>query len=567
MGRSDADLVLRNARVVNVRTHEVVTGDLAVAGGAVVGIGSYDGRDEKDVGGRYVIPGFIDSHVHIESALVSPEQFARLVVPRGTTTVIADPHEIANVAGIEGIRYMITAAKDIPLDVLYMLPSCVPATSFENAGAILDAEALATLIDEESVLGLGEVMDYPAVVAGDAGVLAKIALAAERDKPVDGHSPMLRGRGLTAYRAAGIGTDHECSTVEEMSERLRVGMRVLIREGSAARNLEALVEGVNRDTARRCSFCTDDKQAEDILREGHIDHIVRRAVEHGLDPLTAIQMATINAAECFSLDRKGSLDPGFAADLVVVDDLERFHVREVYKGGQLVAEDHRAAFAVPGADISSVSGSVHVAELDAESFRLPLAGTSVNVIRLNPGSLITEKEIRTVAVDDEGYYAADETSAVSKLAVVERHRATGNIGLGLVEGYGVAGGAVATTIAHDSHNLIIIGDNDRDMFEAAAELIRCSGGMTLAKGGRILDTLPLPIAGLMSDEPGEKISERLAHLNRLAHAELRVNSAIDPFMSLSFLALPVIPAIKLTDMGLFDVSRFEFMNIEAVADA
>lgn len=563
MGRRSADLILRNARIVNVRTHEVVEGDVAVAEGVVVGIGSYEGRTERDVGGRFVLPGLIDGHVHIESALVSPEQFARLVVPRGTTTVIADPHEIANVAGIEGIRYMIDASKDTPLDVLYMLPSCVPATSFENAGAILDAEALSALIDDEAVLGLGEVMDYPAVVAGDNGVLAKIALAASRGKPVDGHSPMLRGRGLTAYRAAGIGTDHECSTVEEMTDRLRVGMRILIREGSAARNLEALLGGVSPHTAGRCAFCTDDKQAEDILKEGHIDHIVRRAVGHGLDPITAVQMATINAAECFGLPGKGSLDPGFAADLVVVDDLERFHVREVYKDGRLVAENHHAGFTVTRPDITAVSGSVNAAELHEASLRLHLEGPSVNVIRLTPGSLITEKAVRTVALDTDGYYAAAETPAISKLAVIERHHATGNVGLGLVEGYGVTGGAVATTIAHDSHNVIVIGDNDRDMLTAAAELIRCSGGMTLAKGGDILDTLPLPIAGLMSNEPADEISERLSRLNRLAHEELGVNAEIDPFMSLSFLALPVIPDIKLTDMGLFDVSRFEFMDIEA----
>ena len=563
MGRVEADLVLRNARIVNVRTHEVTDGDLAVAEGVVVGIGTYEGREERDVGGRYVLPGLIDSHVHIESALVSPEQFARLVVPRGTTTVIADPHEIANVAGIEGIRYMIDAAKEIPLSVLYMAPSCVPATAFENAGAVLDAEALAALMDEESVLGLGEVMDYPAVVDAEAGILAKIALAASRGKPIDGHSPMLRGRGLVAYRAAGIGTDHECSTVEEMTDRLRVGMRILIREGSAARNLDALARGVNPYTVGRCSFCTDDKQAEDILKEGHIDHIVRRAVARGLDPVTAIQMATINAAECFALRGTGSLDPGFAADLVVVDTLESFRVREVYKGGRLVAENHRASFAVPRPDISAVSGSVNVAEIGEESLRLPLKGPSVNVIRLVPGSLITEKAIRTVEVDEAGYYTTGPSSGISKLAVIERHRATGNIGLGLVEGYGLVGGAVATTIAHDSHNLIVIGDNDRDMRIAASELIRCEGGMTLCKEGRILDTLPLPIAGLMSNEPAEEISKRLARLNRLAHDELGVNREIDPFMSLSFLALPVIPDIKLTDMGLFDVGRFEFMGIEA----
>jgi adenine deaminase len=563
MGRRKADLVLKNARIVNVYTHEIIDGTLAVDQGLVAGIGAYEGTEERDLGGRYLLPGLIDSHVHIESALVSPEQFARLVVPRGTTTVIADPHEIANVAGLAGIRYMIEASRNLPLDVFFMLPSCVPATAFENAGAVLDAAALEELIDDEAVLGLGEMMDYPAVVAGDAGVLAKLALAAERRKPIDGHGPMIEGRGLSAYRAAGIETDHECSTLDEMRDRLRLGMRILIREGSAARNLADLIKGVDSNNARRCSFCTDDKQPEDILKEGHIDFNVRLAMENGLDPLTAIQMATINGAEGYGLRNKGALVPGFEADMVIVDDLRRFNVQEVYKAGKPVARDHEALFSVGVPDISSVSGSVNTAPLEEEDFRLSLKSDLVNVIHLHPGSLITEKAVRKVFVDSEGFFLHTDKLDICKLAVIERHRGSGNIGLGLVEGFEIRGGAIATTIAHDSHNLIIIGDNDRDMFTAARELIACGGGMTLASEGKILDTLPLPIAGLMSNESGDEVDRRLTGINRLAFEKLKINPDFDPFMSLSFLALPVIPDLKLTDMGLFDVTRFEFISINA----
>ncbi|WP_319560731.1 adenine deaminase [Marispirochaeta sp.] len=562
-GRRKADLVLQNARIVNVHTHEVSDGSLAVDQGVIAGVGAYEGKKELDLNGAYLLPGLIDSHVHIESSLVSPEQFARLVVPRGTTTVIADPHEIANVAGLDGIRYMINAAKGVPLDVYFMLPSCVPSTSFENAGAELDAAALAELINDEAVLGLGEVMDYPSVAAGDAGILAKIALAAERNKPVDGHGPMIEGRGLNAYRAAGIQTDHECSTLDEMRDRLRLGMRILIREGSAARNLSTLIKGVGPHSARYCSFCTDDKQPEEILNEGHIDHNLRLAIENGLDPLTAIQMGTLNAAEGYGLPRKGALVPGFDADLIVVDNLRHLNVQQVYKKGVLVAKNQEALFPVNTPDIRSVSGSVNVAGLSEGSFRLKLKNDLVNVIHLHPGNLITEKAVRKVYVDDQGCFACRDKLDILKLAVIERHKASGNVGLGLVEGFQLKGGALATSIAHDSHNLIVIGDNDRDMLTAAEALISCGGGMCAVKEGTVLDTLPLPIAGLMSNESADQLNQRLGRINRIAYDALKVNPQVDPFMSLSFLALPVIPELKLTDMGLFDVTNFEFIDINA----
>ncbi len=566
MGRIPAELVLTNTRILNVFTGEITVGEVAVTDGIIAGIGevgTYRGDTTRDLKGATVIPGLIDSHVHIESSLVSPEQFALLVVPHGTTTVVADPHEIANVAGIDGIRYMIDASQDVPLDVMYMLPSCVPATSFENAGAILSAKDLETLIDERTVLGLGEVMDYPSVLNGNEEILAKISLAADRGKRVDGHAPMVLGGDLAAFRAAGIETDHECSTVEEMEQRLRLGMRVLIREGSAARNLTTLIAGVNQTNSRYCSFCTDDKQPEDILKEGHIDFNIRLAVKHGLDPVTAIQMATINAASGYGLRGKGAVSPGYHADMVIVDDITAMDVREVYKAGRLVASERKALFSVNTPDTSAVTGSVTVHGFDESRLRLHLQSRTVRVIGIRPGDLITELLIRTVERDEEGCFVHNEDIDVCKIAVIERHKGLGNVGLGLVEGFQIHGGALATTIAHDSHNIIVVGDNDGDMTRAVEELISCAGGMTVSVEGEIRGTMPLPIAGLMSNRPGEHVRNELAVLNALAADELGVNPAIDPFMTLSFLALPVIPRLKLTDMGLFDVTNFDFVDINA----
>ena len=562
-GRRSADLLLRNCRVVNVYTHEVTENSVAIDQGLIVAFGEQEAEIERDLQGRYLIPGLIDSHVHIESSLLSPEQFALLVLPHGTTTIVADPHEIANVCGLEGIRYMIEAAEEAPLDVFFMLPSCVPATSFENAGAVLDAEALESMIDHDQVLGLGEMMDYPAVISGDQGALAKLDTAARAGKPMDGHAPMVLGRELMAYRAAGIETDHECSTLEEMAERLSLGMRVLIREGSAARNLATLVKGVTARTAHLCAFCTDDKQPVDLLKEGQIDHNLRLAVKEGLDPITAVELATINAARGYGFKDRGAVAPGLMADLVVLEDLSDFRVREVYKRGVQVADNGSPLFSVGSPDLSAVTGTVNAPTLKEDSFRLSLETNSVRVIGIEPGSLITHDLVRTVKPDDSGDFRAEKGTDIRKLAVVERHRRTGNIGLGLVEGFGVTGGALATTIAHDSHNLIVLGDNDEDMLLAAEELIRLDGGMAIAGGGKLLGSLALPIAGLMTNEPGETVSAQLEDLNTIAFDRLGVRRDIDPFMTLSFLALPVIPELKLTDMGLFDVKRFDFTSINA----
>jgi len=558
-GRRPAELCITNCRIVNVFTREITDGSVAIDQGLIAGVGEYDAMEVRDAGGRHLLPGLIDSHVHIESSLLTPEQFARLVLPHGTTTVIADPHEIANVCGLEGIRYMIRASREAPLDVFFMLPSCVPATSFENAGATLDAAALATMMGEDQVLGLGEMMDYPSVLAADPGALAKIESAAGR--PVDGHAPMVLGRDLQAYRAAGIGTDHECSTLEEMRERLQLGMRVLIREGSVARNLRALIHGVDDATVGLCSFCTDDKQPADLLAEGSIDHNLRLAVAESVDAIMAVEMATIHAARGYGLADRGAVAPGYLADLVLVDDLESFTVREVYKRGELVARDGSALFAVGRPDRSAVSDTVHGPVLAPDSLALPLRSDRARVIGVQPGSLITKNLIRSVSRDDAGLFTTGD-AGICKLAVIERHGKTGTIGLGLVEGIGLRGGALATTIAHDSHNLIVVGDNDGDMLTAARHLMDLGGGLAIVRDGVIAGDLALPVAGLMTDEPGELVSETLAALNKIAWEDLGVARDIDPFMALSFLALPVIPDLKLTDLGLFDVNSFSFTSID-----
>jgi len=560
-GRKRAELVFKGARVVNVFSHEIVEGNLAVDNGVIIGVGAYEGVEEIDTHGRYLIPGLIDAHVHIESSLTSPGQFAKAVVPRGTTAIIADPHEIANVCGVEGIQYMLDAGRTLPLDVFFMLPSCVPSTKFENAGAVLDAEKLSGLFGEEQVLGLGEVMDYPALLSGNDGMLDKIMLAVRDGHLIDGHGPMILGKELNAYAAAGVGSDHESSTLDEMRERLRVGMYCLIRQGSAAQNLPDLINGVNTHNARRCMFCTDDRQPEDILKYGHIDNHLRMAVERGIDPITAVQMATINSAEAYRLEKRGALAPGYRADIVMVDDLSEFNVLQVYVQGKRVAESLKPVFDVPHVDISRVSNTVHVKAFDKEEFKLKLETDIARVIRLQSHSLITEEVTRKVQHDGEGFFQFDDKLDVLKMAVIERHKASGHIGLALVENYKLKQGAVASTIAHDSHNIIVIGANDTDMYTAVQELIRVGGGITMALNGEILDTLELPIAGLMSDETPEFVSEKLSKMYPEAIEKLGVNDELDPFMTLSFLALPVIPELKLTDMGLFDTRSFSFTEV------
>lgn len=544
-GDKKAQLVLKNCKIINVFTNEIIEGDVAIEKDTIVGIGQYDGIEEIDLKGKYLSPGFIDGHVHIESSMVTPAQFAKAIVPRGTTSIIADPHEIANVKGIDGIKYILEDSKNLPLDVFVMLPSCVPATPFENSGAKLEADDLKELIGEERVLGLGELMNYPGVINTDESVLQKIIMA--EGKKIDGHGPIISDKELNAYIVAGISTEHECSTLEEMLNRLRLGMYVLIREGSAAKNLKELIKAVSKDNLRRCLFCTDDKHPEEILKDGHIDYNIKLAIESGIDPIDAIKMATLNSAECYGLKGKGAIAPGYTADLVVIDNLKDFNILKVFKNGKAVSENLQPLFQGTPSSTEKVANSVNIQKIKLEDLDLQLKSENVNVIGIEPHSLVTKKLERKM------------NDNLLKVAVIERHNKTGNIGLGLVEGFGLKNGAIASTIAHDSHNIIVIGDNDEDMLHCIEEIQRIGGGITIVSNGKVLDSLPLTIAGLMSSEPLEIVNKKYKNMLKIAHEELNVNSEIEPFMTLSFIALPVIPELKITDMGLFYVNDFKFI--------
>jgi len=561
-GRELPELVLKNARIVNVFNEELVHGDVGIDGGFIVGIGAYKGQQEVDLAGACVAPGLIDGHVHIESAMVTPGQFAKAILPHGTTTIIADPHEIANVCGITGVEYMLEQSADLPLEVFLMMPSCVPSTPFENAGAVLRAADMAPLMGNPRILGLGEMMDYPGVVSGRQDIRDKLAVGGE--KLIDGHGPVITGKDLNAYVAAGIHTEHECTTEEEMLERLRLGMYIQIREGSAARNLEALIRRVTPQNLRRVLFCTDDRHPGDILREGHIDNNVRTAIRKGLSPLAAIRIATLNAAECYRLYDRGAVAPGYQADLIVFDAPESFVISQVYKRGKLVADKGLALFEVSEKRVDSVLETVRLKAVAPEQLRLPLESDIANVIRLLPHSLVTERVVRKVEVA-QGAFVHNEKLDILKLAVIERHKGTGNIGLGLIENFRLKRGALASTVAHDSHNLIVAGTNDRDMLTAVEEVRRIGGGLVIACDGAVVKSLPLPIAGLMSDKPLAELDKELNDLLETAYA-MGVNRDMDPFMTLAFLALPVIPDIKLTDMGLFDVTQFNFLGINQLEE-
>lgn len=558
-GRMKADLVLKNAMVINVFTEETYNANIAISDGFIAAVSAYDyeGNSEVDLNGAYVSPGLIDGHVHIESAMVTPAEFARTILPRGTTSIVADPHEIANVCGVAGIEYMLKSSEDIPLDVFVMLPSCVPATAFEHSGANLDADALAPLINHPRVLGLGELMDYPAVVSGDRKIIDKVLMA--KPKLIDGHGPVISEEVLNAYVTAGVRTEHECTTKEEMLERLRLGMYIQMREGSAARNLLALLPAVSKENMRRVFFCTDDRHPGDILKDGHIDNHIRIAIAHGMAPIMAIKMASLNAAEAYHLYDRGAIAPGYVADLVVLEDLESFKVRSVYKEGALVAQKGVAKFASTSIDAAAVRNTVNFKPVQAEDLRIKMHTDIARVIKLNGHSLVTSAVNRKVDVE-EGIYKHNDKLDTLKLAVVERHHATGNIGLGLVEGFGLKNGAIASTVAHDSHNLIVIGDRDENILAAIEEIERIGGGLVLVQDGNVVGTLPLPIGGIMTDLSLDEVDAQLEKLLNQAYA-MGVSRAFDPFMTLAFMALPVIPEIKLTDMGLFDVLQFDFVPL------
>lgn len=566
--QKQAELCITNAKIVDVFSQTIIENqDLLIGDGVFLGTypkGTTEAEKYFDAQKKYLLPGLIDAHVHIESSMGTPEQFARLVVPKGTTTVIADPHEIANVCGIAGILYMLKASENLPLDVRIMLPSCVPATPFEDAGAILDADSLAPLINNERVCGLAEMMNFPGVIKADDFVLQKLALARNAGKIIDGHAPMLKGSDLNAYACAGVLTDHECSTPQELRDRIARGMFVLLRQGSAAQDLERLLDGVTPQNAWRCAFCTDDSSPEDVLKNGHMDKHLRIASRR-LNPILAICMATIFPATCYNLNKKGAIAPGYEADCICVNDLTDFQVQSVFRSGKLVAENGKLLKTPTRMPLPpEVTSQVHIAKLKTDSFRLPLPNNRARVIGLQPYSLLTdnlERQIKTT----NGCFDCQKNPGLAKIAVVERHHASGKIGLGILEGY-VAdgkhlGGAIATTIAHDSHNIVVAGDNDEDMQTAVSALQESGGGIVLVKNGKILDKLPLPVAGLMSDKPIEEIAAAKKALFERTRREYNIRPEAEPIMTLSFMALPVIPSLKLTDRGLFDVTKFAFTDV------
>ncbi len=551
-GREKADLVLKNATYVNVFSGTLETCDIAVAEGLVAGLGSYQGQQEVDMTGKIVCPGFLDAHIHLESSLVSPAEFARAVLPHGTTTVITDPHEITNVMGTDGIDYMLCATQDLPVDVHFMIPSCVPASPMDESGANLDYRDIDSFFDHPRVLGLAEMMNFPGVIASDPGTVSKIVASQAHHKKIDGHAPGLRGNDLNAYVAAGVYSDHECADLEDAMEKLKLGQFVMIREGTAARNLEALVDLIKSEKCySRCMFCTDDKHPSDLLEKGHMDYICREAVRLGADPIRVVQVACHHAARYFLLNNRGAIAPGYLADFAVVEDLKDFHVVQVYKRGQLVYHDGQVAdFPLP-----------HIPEhLDAaahDTFHLPALTASDfaesrprGVIGMVPGQIITQ---------DAGYaQQVDVAQDILKMAVVERHRNTGHIGVGYLKGYGLKSGAVATSVAHDSHNIICVGENDQDMALAANRVTQNHGGIVVVEKGRILAELPLEIAGLMSGKPLPEVNTLLENAKAAAYS-LGVGRDIDPFMTLSFMSLPVIPTLRLTTRGVFDVGTQKYI--------
>jgi len=551
-GDHPCDLLLANARIIDVFSGGIVAGSVAVAGGRIAGIGAYPARRTVDLGGRFLAPGFIDSHVHIESSMSCVGEFARAVVVRGTTAVVADPHEIANVLGGDGIRYMLDSEENQPINVFYALPSCVPATDMETAGARLAAADLEPFFEDPRVVALGEMMNYPGVLHGDPEVLKKIEAARRHAKPVEGHAPGLSGKDLLAYVAAGITSDHECTTAAEALEKLAAGMHIMIRQGTGARNLSDLLPIVTERSSRRLMWCTDDRHPHDLLDEGHIDSIVAAAVRGGVEPVTAIRMATLNPAERFGLGHLGAVAPGRQADLVVFSDLSSPRVEAVYVRGELIAEHGRLAAGIrtPAPVPTRPSMQVNLPALD---FSLPAGGRRLRVIEVVSGQIVTRQSIEPAPVE-RNRLVSDTSRDLLKIAVVERHTGSGRIGVGMVRGIGLRQGALASSVAHDSHNIVVAGVTDADMRAAVGEVVAMGGGIVAAVGGRIAARLPLPVAGLMSLEPVQAVSHAM---DRLVRAARDLGSPLkDPFMTLSFLALPVIPELKITDLGLVDVREF-----------
>lgn len=550
-GRQKADLVLKNATYVNVFSNELCQGDIAVAKGQIVGMGSYDGEVEVDVSGKIVCPGFIDAHIHLESSLVSPKEFARAVLPHGTTTVITDPHEITNVMGTDGIDYMLQATEGLPIDVRFMLPSCVPATPLDESGANLDYRAIDSFYDHARVQGLAEMMNFVGVVGGDKEVIAKIVAAQAHHKKIDGHAPGIRDKDLAAYIAAGVYSDHECSDMEDAMAKLRNGQFIMVRDGTAAKNLEALVDLLKQPYYDRCMFCTDDKHPIDLLEKGHIDYIIKKAISYGVDPIVAVKVACHNPARYFALNNRGAIAPGYLADFAIIDNFENFNVEMVFKKGVLTCRNGEVqSFPTPQIDEyleQRAHDTFHVAHLTAEDFH---DERPRGVIGLVPGEIVST---------DNGYASAvDVEKDILKIAVIERHKNTHHIGLGYIQGYGLKSGAVATSISHDSHNIIVVGTNEEDMAFAANRIVENCGGITVVEDGKVLGEVVLEIAGLMSDDSLVIVNNKLEIAKEQAF-RLGVSRGIDPFMTLSFMSLPVIPTLRLTTRGVIDVIKQQYI--------
>ncbi|EID85398.1 adenine deaminase [Treponema sp. JC4] len=563
-GKVSADLCIKNAKIVDVFTRNVFEGDIFISDGYIAGFGGYNYPPVKEVfdaKGSYIAPGLIDAHVHIESSHLCPAEFSRLVVPHGTTTVVADPHEICNVCGLDGLDYMLKASEKLALKVFIQFPSCVPATPFENSGAELGAEEIASRIENPRILALGEFMNYVGVCNADEEILDKIMAARKAGKYFDGHSPSLFGNWLDAYIAAGAINDHECSTPEEALERLKRGMYVMLREGTACNDLEKLLPIVNDNNSHLCMFCTDDRQPSSIVNDGHIDNNVRLAIKNGLNPITALTMATLNAANCYGLKDRGAVAPGRLADLILFDDLNDFKVRKVWASGKLVSDEGKYLASDLVVKPEKVSGKMNVKNFSRERLALKLESDRARAIKIIPHSIVTEDAEVKVSRDKDGFWQRNSDDVV-KIAVVERHKGTGNVGLGLIQGFGLKGGAMAMTIAHDSHNIIVIGDSDEDMEAAVNCLIEIGGGMAIAKEGKILSSFQHEIAGLMCTKPAYEVAEKIKEMKEIVKNQLHISSEIAPFMTLCFMALPVIPALKITDMGLFDVTQFKHVSVE-----
>lgn len=549
-GREKADLVLKNAKYLNVFSNEFLCGDIAVANGLIAGVGKYDGKTEFDVSGKLVLPGFIDAHIHLESSMVTPAEFAKAVVAHGTTTVITDPHEITNVMGIDGVEYMIQASQNLPIDVHFMMPSCVPATEIDESGAELDCKDIDLYLDNKKVLGLAEMMNYVGVINGDKNVLSKIVTSQAHHKKIDGHAPELSGNDLNAYIAAGVYSDHECSTFENALEKLRKGQFIMIREGTAAHNLKALMPLLTQQYYSRCMFATDDKHPSDLLYGGHIDYIVKQALKNGADPIVALKTATHHAARYFLLNNKGAIASGYLADIVVVDNLEDFNVETVFKCGKLVFDGEVKDFSAPTVDeklAEKCFDTFHLDSVTPSSFKVD---GKLGLIGLVGGELLT----RNLGTADK----IDVENDILKIACIERHKGTNHIGVGYVKGYSLKSGAVATSVAHDSHNIITVGCNDDDIAVAVNAIKDSKGGIAVVENGKIKALLELPIAGLMSDEPLTTVNEKLENA-KLSAYELGADKSIDPFMTLSFLSLPVIPSLRITTKGVFDAENWKML--------